>query len=208
MKTLIQILVILFLTSASCLAQSFTVSVPSTYDCGDYIVPLKPGATHTFAVEVKNSSSKSQTVSVRKYAMGNVQDWMSFSTVSMIISAGQTGTFQFTIKVPAGTSENVYTLPLRFDARDDQNNVTPFGGNEQYIIVDSSKPNTPTFSYYTTSKAVHVYDWSSWDYMSNTYTTNNNTAGIGGIKHYVLNLGSRFLVFEKKFYKRIDLCIM
>ncbi len=190
MKTLIQISIILLLISASVsiFAQDFSVHVESTYLHGDYIVPLKPGATHTFAVKVKNSSIKSQTVSVRKYAMGNVQDWMSFSTVSMIISAGQTGTFQFTIKVPAGTSENVYTLPLRFDATDDQNNVTPFGGNEQYIIVDSSKPNTPTFSYHATSTYISVSNWQSYDYMSNTYTTNNNTAGIGGIKSYILKL--------------------
>ncbi|MCT4587907.1 MAG: fibronectin type III domain-containing protein [Carboxylicivirga sp.] len=190
MKNLIQVSIILFLISAhtSGIAQNFSVHVESTYQHGDYIVPLKPGATKTFEVKVKNSSTKSQTVSVRKYAMGNIEDWMSISTTSMIISAGQTGTFQFTINVPSSASEGYYTLPLSFDARDDDNNVTPFRGNDQNIIVDSSKPNTPTFSHYTTSKYISVSNWYSWDYFSNTYTTNNSTAGIGGIKSYILTL--------------------
>jgi len=66
--------------------------------------------------------------------------------------------------------------------------VIPFSGNEQNIIIDSSTPDAPTFSHYSTSNSVTVSNWYSWDYMSNTYTTNNNTAGIGGIKSYILNL--------------------
>ncbi|MCU4155332.1 fibronectin type III domain-containing protein [Carboxylicivirga sp. A043] len=192
MKNLIQISILLFLilVSTNSIAQDFIVTVESTENHGDYIVPLKPGATKTFEVKVTNGRSVGYTVSIRKYAMGNVQDWMSFSTESMAIQPSQTGTFQFTITVPSGTTENVYTLPLVFDGIDSNNNTVPFSGNDQYIIVDSSKPDTPTFSYYTTSKTVHVYGWSSWDNMSNTYTTNNTSAGIGGIKHYVLKLGS------------------
>lgn len=133
MKYLIQISITLLLISASTgmSAQDFTVVVKSTQDYGDYIVPLKPGATKTFEVKVKNNRSVSYTVSIRKYAMGNVQDWMSFSTESMVIQASQTGTFQFTIKVPSSATENVYTLPLVFDGVDSNNNTVPIRGNDQ-----------------------------------------------------------------------------
>ncbi len=146
MKNLIQISIILIqiLASANSKAQDFTVHVESTQNYGDYIVPLKPGATKTFEVKVKNNRSVSYTVSVRKYAMGNVQDWMSFSTESMAIQLAQTGTFQFTINVSSGATEGHYTLPLYFDAIDSNNNTIPFSGNTQNIIVDSSKPDTPT----------------------------------------------------------------
>ena len=124
-------ILLLISASVSIFAQDFSVHVESTYLHGDYIVPLKPGATKTFEVKVKNNRSVSYTVSIRKYAMGNVQDWMSFSTESMAIQPSQTGTFQFTITVPSGTNENVYTLLLVFDGVDSNNNTVPIRGNDQ-----------------------------------------------------------------------------
>ncbi|MCU4177902.1 hypothetical protein, partial [Carboxylicivirga sp. N1Y90] len=66
MKTLTQFSIIgLFIcTSINVFAQDFIVDVPSTYRYGDYLVPLKPGATHTFEVKVKNKRTDTYTVSI------------------------------------------------------------------------------------------------------------------------------------------------
>jgi len=88
MKIYFKIISILFFLSyigTHILAQDFTVTVPLTFDCGDYIVPLKPGATKTFEVKVKNNRTETYTASIRKESMGSVKDWMSFSTTSIAI---------------------------------------------------------------------------------------------------------------------------
>ncbi|MCU4177900.1 hypothetical protein, partial [Carboxylicivirga sp. N1Y90] len=66
MKNIIQISIILFLInlSTSSLAQDFKVTVEETQDHSDYLVPLKPGATHTFEVKVKNKRTDTYTVSI------------------------------------------------------------------------------------------------------------------------------------------------
>nr|MCU4177912.1 hypothetical protein [Marinilabiliaceae bacterium N1Y90] len=56
-------------------------------------------------VKVKNKRTDTYTVSIDKWTMGTIKDWMSFSTENIAIQPSKTATFQYTIKVPSYATE-------------------------------------------------------------------------------------------------------
>lgn len=77
---------------------------------------------------------------------------------------------------------------LNFNAYDPKNINHSFNYRTQWIIVDNSLPSVPNFSVSKTSSTVFVASWSSSDYYSSIYTSQNASSGISGIKSYTVTL--------------------
>ncbi|MBN2638035.1 MAG: hypothetical protein JXR65_02980 [Bacteroidales bacterium] len=183
-------ILLLFLMNTRAWAQDFTVKVPSTDDYGGYLVPLRAGASIQFQVQVTNNLTDTCTVSIDKSSMGYAGSWVTIDNNSQELLPQQSKNFLLTVAVPTGTAEETYPIFLNFYAYNshNQNQSYTFDYFAQYITVDNSPPDTPSFFTSATSNAITVSQWSSYDAMSNTYTALNRSSGFNGIKNYTLTL--------------------
>jgi len=184
------LIVVLFMitTSEFIMAQNFTVKVPLTDRYGGLFKPIKAGGSFQFKISVTNNSSDTYIVSLDKNSMFKVKSWVTIENNNQTIFSGQTVIFRLTIKVPSGTSDGNYSLPLYFNAYDKNYVNHPFNYYTQTIIVDNSKPITPSFSIGQTSTTISVFSWSSWDSGSIEYTDADPTSGLNGIANYTVTL--------------------
>ena len=188
MRKLINYLCVLLLILAAQLqiqAQDFTVEIKSTDDYAGYIKPIKAGGSHPFQIKVKNNREDTCTVSIDKDGMGEVESWVSIEDNSLTIFPEQTVIFLLHITVPTNTIEGLYPMFLYFDAyAKGESHNNSFQYDAQWIIVDNSPPEAPTFSIgQKTSKTLSITSWSSWDQFSNLYTFETGSAAYG-IKEY------------------------
>ncbi len=190
MKKLINYLcVLLFILAAHGLiyAQDFTVEIPTTDACANYIKPIKAGGSHQFQIKVKNNTQDTSTVSIDKDAMGaDVSSWVTIDNNSQQLFPSQSKNFLLTINVPVGTCDCDFVMDLYFEAKDKDGDEHQFYYYSQWIIVDNSPPSSPTFSVSQTSTTIFVNSWNSWDNRSSEYTSVNLFSGIGGIKNYTV----------------------
>ncbi len=183
------VLLFLLITHNIIQAQDFTVEIPTTDAFGHYLPPIKAGGSHQFQIEVTNNTSDTTTVSIDKNSLGaDISSWVSIDNNSLKLFPSQSKNFLLTIKVPAGTCDCDFIMDLYFDAKDKDGDEHQFNYSSQIIIVDNSPPLAPTFSVSQTSTTIFITSWYSWDERSNIYTTRNQSAGIGGIKTYKLEI--------------------
>lgn len=180
--------VLLFLLAPKIWAADFTVKISLTDDYGHYIVPLKAGASIPFQINVKNNLTVNCNVGIDKTRMGIPSTWVAIDNNNQTIAPQQSTNFLITLTIPAGTAEAEYPMFLYFNAYDNSNYNHAFTYNTQIITVDNSVPNVPAFSASSSSDKIYVSGWSSFDSMSNTYTTVNSSSGISGIKSYTVVL--------------------
>ena len=189
MRKLINYLCVLLLIMAAQVqiqAQDFTVEIPTTDDFAHYITPIKAGGSHQFQIKVKNNTSDTCTVSIDKDAMG-VGSWVSIDDNSQELFPSQSKNFLITLTVPTNTIEGTYAMFLYFDAyAKGESHNNSFQYATQWIIVDNSPPEAPTFSIgQKTSKTLSITSWSSWDQFSDLYTFQTESgSGDNGIKEY------------------------
>jgi len=120
--------------------------------------------------------------------MGYPKDWVTIDNNSQKIFPAQSTNFLLTINVPSGTTEGNYALVLYFEAKDTNGQIHNFNYNSQWIMVDNSKPTTPTFLTTPKSWSLTVYSWDSYDSKSSEYTAVNSSSGRSGIKNYTVTL--------------------
>ena len=198
----ITVMFYLLITGSYVLAQDFTVTVPSTINSQNIIIPLKKNASLQFNVSVTNNDTVSYTVSIDKNNMGPAKDWITIENNSLVITKNQTRDFQLTITVPSDAQQNHYPLYLDFKAIEVGNsyNKKYFSYSTQTIIVDNTAPDMPTFSHYATSTTIVVSNWHSYDYESKDYTNVNGSSGKDGIKNYLLTLKKNGTTVSTKSY--------
>ncbi|BBE17819.1 uncharacterized protein with a C-terminal OMP domain [Aquipluma nitroreducens] len=179
---------LLFLMAPKVWAADFTVSISSTDGCSGYIQPLKSGASIQFQINVKNIWTGNCNVGINKNNMGIPAAWVAIDNNNQTITPQQSVNFLITLTIPANTSEGEYSMPLSFNAYDSSNYNHSFTYTTQVVTVDNSVPQLPTFSAIPSSGKIYVSGWSSYDAMSNTYTTKKPSSGISGIKSYTVTL--------------------
>ena len=128
------------------------------------------------------------TVYILKSNMGELESWVTVDAESMYLLPSQQSNFLITINVPSNAGDHDYALFLQFKAKPKHSDYVHFDGNTQWIIVDNSAPQTPTFTVSPTSYTVFVNNWSSYDIRSASYTIYNHSSGINGIKSYTIAL--------------------
>lgn len=179
------VLLLIVATHGFIQAQDFTVEIESTDASNNYFKPLKPGGSRQFQIKVKNNTSDTCTVSIDKYDMGYVSSWVSIEDNEQELFPSQSKNFLLTITVPSGTTEGLYAMYLYFSAyAKGSSHNNSFQYDTQWIIVDNSPPDAPTFSIgQKTSTTLSITSWSSWDQFSSEYTFQTGSAD-NGIKEY------------------------
>jgi hypothetical protein len=142
------------------------------------------GDTHEFKIKVKNNTSDTCTVSIDKSAIGYVSSWVSIED-TLELPPSQSQNFNIKLVVPANATEGTYSMNFVFNAyAKGSSNNNPFDTDAQWLIVDNSPPEAPTFSIgQKTSTTLSITSWSSWDLISNEYSLQSDKTD-RGIKEY------------------------
>ena len=165
----------------------FTVS-SSTDDSQDLLRPVKAGASATFKVTVKNNLSVKTIVSINTGIMGTVGTWATVDRSNDTIYPAQTKVFNVTIAVPVYISTSNFTFQLSLSAVDINGVNRSYNYRMLTLIVDNTIPDAPYFQTASTSTSIAVYSWSSIDFESGYYTSNNSSSGVNGIEKYIIQL--------------------
>ncbi len=154
------------------------------------ISPHRPGTEIQLTVKVTNNKNDTCDVSINKHAMGEVESWVSIKDNNKLARPTIPVEFKLTIKIPDDAEDRDYYLPLYFNAYDHNNHNTSYSFNyfQQIIIVDNSKPASPSFKTSSTSYTITVKNWYSTDARSAEYTDINQSTGINGIEKYKILL--------------------
>ena len=124
--------------------------------------PVTPGSTHKLSVQVYNTGSDSESISL---TISNLSDlktytlqpsWVSFDQNTVNLDSGQTATVGITLSVPSGLPDGYYTSDVWARSVDPSNSQVSLGAGSSTLIEFKVGAGTVNFSQFLHHNHQHL----------------------------------------------------